>query len=177
MSYAVIKKSHRWDNMKNFKEFDVELTENRNICACCEADPCICDDSHGYISESADKHKVVVTVSEKDHPMVSKRSEKQQKRVIVTAKDKDEAVVKAKKFYTKQGYHVHDTEYHSVQPKTSMKTEEVLDELSTDTLASYKKKAGESATAADKAGDTAKGNKRFKGIMKATFKQFANDAK
>jgi len=59
----------------------------------------------------------------------------------------------------------------------ALKKEEVLDELSTDTLTSYKKKAGESATAADKAGDTTKGHKRFKGIMKATFKQFANDAK
>lgn len=129
------------------------------------------------LSEAADQHKVVVTVSEKDHPMVSKRLEKQQKRVIVSAKDKDEAVAKAKKFYTKQGYHVHDAEYHSAQPKSSLKTEETIDELSTGTLTSYKKKAGESATVADKAGDTAKGHKRFKGIMKATFKQFANDAK
>jgi len=59
------------------------------------------------------KHKVAVTVSEKDHPMVSKRLEKQQKRVVVSANSKDEAVSRAKKFYTKQGYHVHDAEYHS----------------------------------------------------------------
>jgi hypothetical protein len=63
------------------------------------------------LSES--KHRVAVTVSEKDHPMVSKRLEKQQKRAIVSADNKDEAVSKAKKFYTKQGYHVHDAEYHS----------------------------------------------------------------
>jgi hypothetical protein len=50
-------------------------------------------------------------------------------------------------------------------------------ELSNKTLDSYKKKAGESASAADKKGDMETGNKRFKGIMKATFKQFANDAK
>jgi Ca2+-binding EF-hand superfamily protein len=49
--------------------------------------------------------------------------------------------------------------------------------LSTDKLADYKKKAGADATAADKAGDTKKGNKRFSGIMKATRKQFDNDAK
>lgn len=54
---------------------------------------------------------------------------------------------------------------------------EQIDELSNDTLASYKKKAGESASEADKKGDFAKGNKRFKGIMTATFKQFANDSK
>ena len=50
-------------------------------------------------------------------------------------------------------------------------------ELSNDTLASYKKKAGADASAADKAGDFEKGNKRFKGITKATIKQFDNDLK
>jgi len=52
-----------------------------------------------------------------------------------------------------------------------------LNELSPDTLASYKKAAGADATAADAAGDYARGNKRFKGIVKATKKQFANDTK
>ena len=69
--------------------------------------------------------------------------------------------------------------------------EEYLNELSNVTLASYKKKAGEYASAADKAanvsfkaGDTALGqrwqnraNKKFGGIIKATNKQFDNDAK
>ncbi len=62
----------------------------------------------------ATKHKVSVTVSEKDHPMVSKRLEKQQKFVKVSAGSKEEAVTKAKKFYSKQGYHVHGAEHHSV---------------------------------------------------------------
>ena len=62
--------------------------------------------------------------------------------------------------------------------RKSMKKEEVqIDELSTNKLADYKKKAGADASAADKAGDTKKGNKRFSGIMKATRKQFDNDAK
>jgi hypothetical protein len=52
-----------------------------------------------------------------------------------------------------------------------------LNELSNDTLASYKKKAGADATAADKQGDTKKADKRFSGIVKATKKQFANDEK
>ena len=52
-----------------------------------------------------------------------------------------------------------------------------LNELSPDTLASYKKAAGADASAADAAGDYARGNKRFKGIVKATKKQFANDTK
>jgi hypothetical protein len=50
-------------------------------------------------------------------------------------------------------------------------------ELSNEKLGQYKKAAGADASAADQAGDTKKGNKRFKGIVKATNKQFANDAK
>ena len=61
--------------------------------------------------------------------------------------------------------------------RKSMKEEVQLDELSTNKLADYKKKAGADASAADKAGDIKKGNKRFSGIMKATRKQFDNDAK
>ena len=52
-----------------------------------------------------------------------------------------------------------------------------LDELSPQTLASYKKKAGADATQADKRGDYARGDKRMSGIVKATKKEFDNDAK
>ena len=52
-----------------------------------------------------------------------------------------------------------------------------MNEISNATLTSYKQKAGEQASAADKAGDFKKGNKRFSGIVKATKKQFANDLK
>jgi hypothetical protein len=61
-------------------------------------------------------------------------------------------------------------QYHSEET-------EQIDELSSDLLGRYKKAAGAQASAADKAGDIAKGNKRFSGIMKATRKQFDNDAK
>ena len=63
--------------------------------------------------------------------------------------------------------------------KKSNLPEEVedLDELSSDLLKQYKKNASDAATAADKAGKYDIGHKRFKGILKATFKQFANDAK
>jgi hypothetical protein len=61
--------------------------------------------------------------------------------------------------------------------RKNMKEEVQLDELSNEKLADYKKKAGADASAADKAGDMKKGNKRFSGIMKATKKQFANDDK
>ena len=57
------------------------------------------------------------------------------------------------------------------------KDDSSLNELSPATLSSYKEKAGKQATAADKAGNFKQGHKRFKGIVKATNKQFANDAK
>jgi len=55
--------------------------------------------------------------------------------------------------------------------------EEIIDEVSTELLAKYKTAAGKDASAADKAGDYKRGDKRFSGIIKATKKQFANDAK
>jgi len=64
-----------------------------------------------------------------------------------------------------------------VDTKLYKKEDVRIAELSNEKLGDYKKKAGEAATAADKAGDTKTGNKRFSGIMKATRKQFGNDAK
>ena len=52
-----------------------------------------------------------------------------------------------------------------------------LNEVSNELLGRYKKAAGADATAADKRGDTEQGNKRFRGIVKATVKQGDNDAK
>ena len=60
--------------------------------------------------------------------------------------------------------------------KFSGNTEQIV-ELSNEKLAAYKTAASASATAADKAGDFKKGNKRFSGIIRATNKQFKNDAK
>jgi hypothetical protein len=59
----------------------------------------------------------------------------------------------------------------SIDLKTS------LQELSNDMLGKYKKAAGADAKKADAAGDFKRGDKRFKGINKATVKQFDNDAK
>jgi hypothetical protein len=52
-----------------------------------------------------------------------------------------------------------------------------VNELSTEKLAQYKKAAGADASAADKAGNIERGNKRFSGIVKATIKQGEQDAK
>ena len=52
-----------------------------------------------------------------------------------------------------------------------------LTELSNEKLGDYKKAAGADASAADKAGDFKRGDKRFKGIVRATVKQGDNDTK
>lgn len=50
-------------------------------------------------------------------------------------------------------------------------------ELSSEKLAQYKKAASADASAADKSGNFQRGNKRYSGIIRATMKQFDNDAK
>lgn len=52
-----------------------------------------------------------------------------------------------------------------------------ITEISTPALTQYKTAAGKDASSADKAGNTARANKRFSGIIKATNKQFDNDKK
>jgi hypothetical protein len=81
----------------------------------------------------------------------------------------------------RRGIELTDREWNSIEQwklKRAMSAESAqVQELSTDLLGRYKKAAGDQATAADKAGDYDKGHKRFKGIVKATNKQFDNDAK
>ena len=57
-----------------------------------------------------------------------------------------------------------------------MKPSDFLTELSNEKLGNYKTAAGKDATAADKAGNFKRGNKRMSGITNATKKEFANDA-
>ena len=57
-----------------------------------------------------------------------------------------------------------------------MENQELL-ELSNELLTKYKTKATDASRAADAVGDIKTGNKRFSGVVKATNKQFANDAK
>lgn len=56
-------------------------------------------------------------------------------------------------------------------------TSEILSELSTEKLAQYKKASYADAKKADSDGDYDRGDKRYKGINKATIKQFDNDLK
>lgn len=145
-------------------------------------------DEKAPVAPSLMRHRIGVTVSSPDHPMVSKRGERIQKFVIVKHSDDKEGAKKAgEKYYRKRGYRVHDS-YH-----TGVMKEETdqIDELSKATLASYKKKAGAHASAMQKAAsDVAasdarpqdktavintlmkKGDKRYSGIVRATKKEF-----
>lgn len=76
------------------------------------------------------------------------------------------------------GSHSHASNVaRKIKGATVHREEVEINELSSELLARYKEKAGVAATAADKAKKYDLGHKRFKGIIKATFKQFANDAK
>jgi hypothetical protein len=76
------------------------------------------------VAPSLVKHKISVTVSEPDHPMVSKRKEKIQKTVIVTHSDnKEGARAVGEKFYKKKGYRVHDSNHVGVMSEESQQEE------------------------------------------------------
>lgn len=126
------------------------------------------------VSESLsnyNKHKVRVKVS-KDG------GEKHHIDMKVFADSESEAKGIARLKLKQKGYETHSATHQGIDYSWLKKEEvEQIEELSTDLLGRYKKAAGAQASAADKAGDVAKGNKRFSGIMKATRKQFDNDAK
>ena len=58
-----------------------------------------------------------------------------------------------------------------------MRSKEFLPELSTELLARYKKASHADAKQSDADGNYSRGDKRFKGINRATTKQFDNDLK
>jgi hypothetical protein len=120
------------------------------------------------------KHRVAVTVSDPNgnHThTVSKRKEQVQKFAKVTAASVADALKKATAHFKKAGFKVHGAEHHS------MVKEELVNELSNDKLGAYKTAAGKDATAADKAGNFKRADKRFSGIIKATKKEFDNSVK
>jgi len=113
-------------------------------------------------------------------PYTSSASDKATKTKAFRALHKDlEAKTKNAMVASQALHNIHDYKGKEAMYESMMSFKSFLEinELSNVTLASYKKKAGEQATAADKAGDFKKGNKRFSGITKATKKQFANPVK
>ncbi len=66
------------------------------------------------------------------------------------------------------------TDKPNKEPMKKYKELKSITELSTDLLHRYKEKAAADSAKADKEGDTARGDKRFSGVVKATNKQFDN---
>ena len=79
--------------------------------------------------------------------------------------------------YNKGGSKPYELNTYSSTTRSMQKESEQVSELSTELLGRYKKAAVDSYREADKRGDVAKTNKRFKGTITATNKQFANDLK
>lgn len=100
-----------------------------------------------------------------------------------------EAIASALSPIKEAGYHFLNSAYAiplaeemKVQPlsprvQTTFQIFSTLHELSTEKLAQYKTAAAKDATEADKKQDFKRGDKRFRGMIKATIKQFDNDAK
>lgn len=98
------------------------------------------------MSEPELKHRVSVTVSDPQHTMVSKRKDKIEKRVRITAKDDKHAQELAKHHFKKQGYKVHDVNYMGVSEATVKQ----VNELTSKAIASYAYKAGKEVEALKK---------------------------
>ena len=69
-------------------------------------------ESHAPEAPSIGVHRIAVTVSDPDHPMVSQRDTKLQKFVRVTHHDANKAIETGKKHFAKKGWKVHDA-YHA----------------------------------------------------------------
>lgn len=63
------------------------------------------------VAPSIGNHRIAVTTSEPDHPMVSKRKETTQRFVRVFAHDKDTAIEQGMKHFKKKGFKVHGAEH------------------------------------------------------------------
>lgn len=139
------------------------------------------------VAPSIGVHRIAVTVSEPDHPMVTKRGETLQKFVRVTSNDKDHAIERGKKHFAKKGYKVHGAEHvgmiHEEHGAGEWGTDKLtnkyknetpgqgISEVSSETLDRYKEKAKKSADELTAQGQHKKSNDRWLNIMKATGKQ------
>lgn len=144
--------------------------ESTDMCNVCGQTPCNCTHlSESY--EEAEEHKSAAEAAKKKGNMGTYHAH---------MANHHEAMGQ---WHESKGRHsVADNHYNKAEEhhEESLKhpfKEESINELSSELLARYKEKAGLAAQAADKAKKYDLGHKRFKGIMKATFKQFANDAK
>jgi hypothetical protein len=163
--------SHASNVAKKIKGATVHKEET--ACPVCKKDPCECDDSHGFVKEDNSHYDKAEEHLSKANDAEAKGDMKSFHAHMADHHDAMSEWHDSKGRSASADKHAEKADYHH---EKSLK-EERITELSTQLLARYKKKAGEAASAADKKGDYATGNKRFKGINKATNKQFDNDLK
>jgi hypothetical protein len=114
------------------------------------------------------KHRIGVTVSDPDHPMVSKRKEKMQKFVVVTHSDnKDGAKKVGEKFYKKRGLIVHDSHHAGMVNEEAKKEDPPFDGPYTKSPGTVKDKSGAVHTPMSRARDLAR--QAMKKQMKENF--------
>jgi hypothetical protein len=114
------------------------------------------------------KHRIGVTVSDPDHPMVSKRKEKMQKFVNVTHSDnKDGAKKVGEKFYKKKGFIVHDSHHAGMVNEEAKKEDPPFDGPYTKSPGTVKDKSGAVHTPMSRARDLAR--QAMKKQMKENF--------
>ena len=131
-------------------------------------------DMSAYEDESAHENTVDHIISSPEHTEKQKKLAKSFIDKLRSVTEQDDKAAKETAKANLMAKHAREKE--SLADKHT-REKESLSELSTDLLTRYKKKAADQASAADKAGDYDKGNKRFSGIIKATKKQFDNDLK
>jgi hypothetical protein len=108
-------------------------------------------------------------MDEEQHSVLYKMKKDDEKIAVAHYKSKDDAHKFLSSVKTKGGNGI-------VRTKTNEEVEQV-DELSSDLLGRYKTGASKQASELDKAGNIKKADSRFRGIVKATKKQFNNDLK
>jgi hypothetical protein len=119
----------------DFKDAAKTANEEVEMCEECDMPESECECDHEKEEMKEGKHVVGVTISDPNHSMVSQRNEKKFRKAKVSAPDKDTAINNALAYYKKRGYKVHDHNY------VGLHNEETIQELSKDTLDSYRQKA------------------------------------
>ena len=109
----VYKKTHPGDKTGMSKAYAYDIKRTGPKGALPEAD----------VVEAADKpvHRIGLTVTDPNHPMVSKRKETIQKTVKVSGDDREKAINTAIAHYRRKGYKVHDHHYIGTVDNESIK--------------------------------------------------------
>ena len=94
-------------------------------------------------STGKQKHRVAVTVSDPNHQAVTQRKETKQRMCTVTADGREQACDTAINWYKKQGYKVHDHNYHGLADKKGVaeNTSDNPNSLHSELAAVYKQMA------------------------------------